>query len=149
MKYILTVLIACFGLASQGQLLPGTKTEKTSTLPEGTSVVNGKIRVMEGYKAFFSEKDSRILIVQKTSNLRTAATGAITGSFTCYCFQDNGTDDCALAYRQNEVYCSGSKCGNCILNVTIKPKSGLAITRETKGEVWKEFVLPSKINSRN
>ena len=144
MKYILTFLIACFSLASQGQLVPGTKTAKTSTLPEGTSVVNGKIKVMSGYKAFFSEKDSRILIIQKNSNLRTAATGAITGTFSCYCFEDNATDDCSLAYRQNEVFCLGSKCGNCIMNVTIKPKSGLAITRETKGEVWKEFVFPKK-----
>lgn len=146
MKCFILFLLGLFCLSTaDAQLKPGDKLVTTTTLPEGTTVQQGKIMVKSGYRAAYGEKDSKVVIVQST-NKRLGGNGVISGSFTCMCLSEYTTDDCVIGIRAGgtEIYCSGEKCKNCSMNVTIKPKVGLAITRQTKGEVWKKFV-PAKM----
>lgn len=137
--FLLLVLSCCFQ-SMNAQLRVDSNTPTTTTLPEGTISKGGTILVKAGYKAVISPNDSKVVLIQPVSNNRTTKPTSITGTFTCNCSDNNKTNDCSVVVRQQEVYCTGETCGSsCQMLITIKPKAGLAITRQTKGEVWKIY----------
>ena len=145
MKYFTLLLAIVFSGALQAQLNNKVQMETTSKLPEGTFAKDGKIMVRTGYKARFSEKDNKVVVIQAvaaTAN-RPGGAGVITGSFTCSC-RNAGTDDCTMSLKGDNMICVGPSCSTCDISVVINPKAGLAITRETKGVTWKRFVIPAK-----
>lgn len=141
MKSLYLLLIGVVYLnTAHAQLRSDEKMKTTLTLPEGTTVQQGKVMLVNGYRATYGVKDNKVIIIQKISNLRMAGNG-ITGSFSCFCWGQS-TNDCEVAIiGGTQISCTADKCKDCRISVTIKPKAGLAITRTTPGE-WKRLVLP-------
>lgn len=143
MKYLLLfTLVSMFLCGANAQLIPGTQLAKTTSLPEGTAVKDGRVSVLPGYRAFYSDKDKGVVLVQKSTNLRMGSTNVITGSFSCFCNKSGQTNDCQTAMSGSSISCTGEKCSDCKLSIAVKPKAGVAITRQTAGETWKEYVFP-------
>ena len=121
------------------QLRTDAKAPTTTTLPAGTSWQNGRIVVAAGYKATISPNDNKVVIISTVTN--TAKPTSVSGTFTCVCSDNNKTNDCSVIVRESSVMCTGEKCGSdCKLYTTIKPSAGFAITRATKGEIWRRFI---------
>ena len=142
-RFILSFIIMGCMLSLHAQFKPDIKMETTTTLPEGTQLKNGKITVLPGYKAFISPKDSKVLLVQRSSMNRSARTNVTTGSFTCSCYNE-GKDDCTIIFSLGEARCYGKECKACNISVIVNPKAGAALTRLTKGETWKRFLMPEE-----
>jgi hypothetical protein len=146
MKFLLllTAMVMC-NHSLFAQLKPVQKTAVTTTLPAGTKAEDGNIVVQTGYRAVVSPVDSKVVLIQKTTNLK-MDNNATTGSFACVC-EAEGADDCTVSIRSgNVVFCSGVICKNCVMNVTINPTAGANITRATKNQVWKKYLFTKKTN---
>ena len=139
MKYLILFMLLIPANKIIAQLKPDNMAPATKILPEGTALKNGVITVLPGYKAIVSNKDNKVILIQRTTNTRMSRTGAISGTFTCTCNQDHATNDCVTALRNDAIICVGKTCTKCDLYINIKPTAGAAITRETKGEIWKRF----------
>lgn len=143
----LLIFVATISLlnSATAQLRTDVKTATTTSLPEGTSWKDGKIIVAQGYKATYSPNDNKVVIISTVSNNPIAKPSSVSGTFTCVCSDQTKTNDCSVMVRDYTLTCIGEKCGSdCRIYTTIKPSAGFAITRETKGVIWKKFVFPSK-----
>lgn len=112
--------------------------DTTSKLPKGTKFENGKVVVINGYRAVPSSDKTMIFIV--------AVNGpGVRGSFRCDCESESGS--CNTSVINNKVVCGGDSC--CKIVVTIYDSDELTmekIEQEPEKIKWKKLIVPTKSN---
>lgn len=102
----------------------------TTQLPKGTIFKNGKVELLKGYTASYTDSNRVVVIKEKK--------GGVTGSFTCYCKAGQGS--CGSLVTGEGLKCVSDGCGECGILVVINPKN-VAITKS--GSDWKKLILPT------
>ncbi|HRE37954.1 MAG TPA: hypothetical protein PLR98_13445 [Chitinophagaceae bacterium] len=115
------------------------ETDTTSKLPNGTKFQNGKVVIIDGYKAVYSS-DKKIVAIKGNNDL------GITGSFACVCSEPEVS--CGISTDGGILICeSSSSC--CRLLIVIKGSSELTMEKIEQAPEklkWKKLIVPTKSN---
>ena len=112
--------------------------DTTSKLPKGTKFENGKVVVLNGYRAVRSSDKKMVFIISGNGP-------GVRGGFRCEC--ELGSGNCLTNVINNKIVCGGDSC--CRIVVTIYDSDELTmekIEKEPEKIKWKKLIVATKSN---
>lgn len=112
--------------------------DTTSKLPKGTKFENGKVVVLNGYRAVRSSDKKMVFIISGNGP-------GVRGGFRCEC--ESGSGNCLTNVINNKIVCGGDSC--CRIVVTIYDSDELTmekIEKEPEKIKWKKLIVATKSN---
>ena len=112
--------------------------DTTSKLPKGTKFENGKVVVLNGYRAVRSSDKKMVFIISGNRP-------GVRGGFRCEC--ESGSGNCLTNVINNKIVCGGDSC--CRIVVTIYDSDELTmekIEKEPEKIKWKKLIVATKSN---
>lgn len=112
--------------------------DTTSKLPKGTKFENGKVVVLNGYRAVRSSDKKMVFIISGNGP-------GVRGGFRCECESESG--NCLTNVINNKIVCGGDSC--CRIVVTIYDSDELTmekIEKEPEKIKWKKLIVATKSN---